>query len=63
MIRVTGILRLLLLNAKNGRDMARVGMRESRKDTSNAMLAVRGCVVTLFTVEDTTDDDDEGRDI
>ena len=53
---------LLLLNAKNGREIARVGIKDRRNATKRAVVADRGCATNLLVFELDTDEDDGSED-
>ena len=56
-----GTLLLLLLKAKNGREIAKVGINDSRKATKRAVVADSGCATNLL-VFDTDEDDGNEED-
>ena len=55
---MTGTLRLLL-NAKNGKEIANVGIKDSKNAISKAVFGVKAEVFTLLLFAVSTKDDDE----
>lgn len=56
--KLTGTLRLLL-NAKNGKEIANVGIKDSKNAISKAVFGVKAEVFTLLLFAVSTKDDDE----
>ena len=58
---VSGTL-LLLLNAKKGREIAKVGINDSKNATKRAVVADKGCATNLFVFELDDAEDDGNED-
>ena len=58
---MTGTLRLLL-NAKNGKEIANVGIKDSKNAISKAVFGVKAEVFTLLLFAVSTKDDEEDTD-
>ena len=58
---MTGTLRLLL-NAKNGKEIANVGIKDSKNAISKAVFGVKAEVFTLLLFAVSTSDDEEDTD-